>query len=55
MLQMDMTNRYAWGKVMVRIGSIVNFAYKGTLLVRLTLKPWMLNTKRIIDNKLDFN
>jgi len=53
-LQMDCTNRYAWGKVFVFVNKIINFPYFNSIFVRVSVSPWSLCTKRISDNKYDF-
>lgn len=52
---MDQTNRYPWGKIIVRVCMITNFNYMNNIFIKLTLGPWQLCTRRIINEKLDFN
>jgi len=51
---MDCTNRYAWGKVYVWVNKIINFPFFNSVFVRLSVQPWSLTTKRIMDNKFEF-
>ena len=55
MLHMDQTNRYSWGKILIHINKIVNFPFYGNLFVRISLPPWQICTRRIMDQRLDFN
>jgi len=52
---MNCTNRYAWGKVFVWINKIINFPYSNSIFVRVSVAPWTLSTKRIMDTKFEFN
>ena len=52
--EMNCTNRYSWGKIFVQVQKITNFPYYNSVFVRLSVQPWSLNTKRIMDNKYDF-
>jgi len=51
----DHTNRHPWGKLKILINKITNFPYTGAVFVRLSLKPWQMKTKKIMDSKLEFN
>lgn len=51
---MDCTNRYAWGKVYVWVNKIVNFPYCNSVFVRISVQPWAVSTKRIMDSKLEY-
>jgi hypothetical protein len=55
MEKIDHTNRYPWGKIMVDIYSITNFPFYNNLFIRISCIPYILQTKKIIDNRLDFN
>ena len=55
LVAMDCTNRYAWGKIYVEIKRLVNFPYQGQIFVKLTLGPWALGTRKIMDHKLEWN
>lgn len=55
MLPMDQTNRYPWGKIMININKITNFPFQGTVFVRISLPPWQICTRRIMDNRFDIN
>ena len=46
----DCTNRYAWGKLFIYVNKIKNFPYQGSILVRLSVQPQSLSTKRIMDS-----
>ena len=51
---MNHTNRYAWGKVFVWVNKITNFPYFNSIFVRVSVQPWSLSTKRIMDSKFEF-
>lgn len=51
---MNHTNRYSWGKVFVWVNKIINFPYFNSIFVRLSIQPWSLSTKRIMDSKFEF-
>ena len=51
---MDHTNRFSWGKIFIFVNKIINFPYTNSIFVRLSVQPWTLCTKRIIDNKFEF-
>lgn len=55
MLQMDQTNRYSWGKVMIHVDKISNFPYSNNIFVKISIGPWVVQTKRVLNEKLDFN
>lgn len=52
---MDQTNRYAWGKIYVEINKLINFPYQGQIFIKLTLGPWVIGTRKIMDTKLEWN
>lgn len=51
----DCTNRHAWGKIRIHVGRIVNFPFQGLVFVRLTLQPWILESKKCCEQKTEFN
>lgn len=52
----DETNNRSWGKIKCTVGSLQNFPYKGgNIFVKISLTPWQFKTKRILDQKFDFN
>ena len=51
---MDHTNRFSWGKIFIFVNKMINFPYTNSIFVRLSVQPWTLCTKRIIDNKFEF-
>ena len=51
---MNCTNRYSWGKVFVFVNKIINFPFANSIFVRVSVDPWSLCTKRVMDNKYDF-
>ena len=51
---MNCTNRYSWGKLFIWINKIINFPYVGSLFVRLSVSPWCLSSKKVMDSKYDF-
>ena len=53
--EMNCTNRYSWGKIFVHVNKIINFPYFNSIFVRLSVSPWTLNTRRIMDTKFEFN
>jgi hypothetical protein len=55
MLPMDQTNRYSWGKVVVHISKITNFAFTNNIFIKISLGAWQVQSKRIINDKLDWN
>jgi len=55
MLPMDQTNRYSWGKIVVHIDKLTNFPYTNNLFVKLSLGAWQVQSKRIINEKLEWN
>lgn len=55
MLPMDQTNRHSWGKVRIHIGSISNFPYNANLFVKISLGAWVIQSKRIPNDKQDWN
>jgi hypothetical protein len=52
---MDQTNRYSWGKVIVHVNKISNFQFTSNILIKISLGPWQVHSKRIINEKLDWN
>ncbi len=54
-LQADCTNRHPWGKVQIKVNKITNFPFQGNVFIRFTLQPWVVETKKCIDGKMDFN
>jgi len=48
MLEMNKTNRYAWGKIMVNVKRISDFPFMGNIFIRITLAPWQVKTKNLL-------
>ena len=47
MLVMDKTCRYPWGKLMIHVRNIEHFPYCGNVLVRFTLQPWKISSRKL--------
>ena len=50
----DETNKRAWGKIAVKIGSMFNFEYVGNIYVKISLQPWQFKTKTIKNTEFNF-
>jgi septin family protein len=48
MLEMNKTNRYSWGKIMVNVKRISDFPFMGNIFIRITLAPWQVKTKNLL-------
>lgn len=55
MLKMDQTNRYPWGKILIHVNKVSNFLYMNNIFVKISLGPWVLSSRKIINEKLEFN
>lgn len=40
---------------MIHINKIINFPYTNNIFVKISLGPWVVQTKRVINDKLDFD
>lgn len=51
----DSTNRNPYGKIMVEIDSLRHFAYYHHIFIRISLNPYVLQTRKILDTNHQFN
>jgi len=54
MQPVDQTNKNATGKMMIEIQKLAHFNFKNNLLVRITCNPFVVETRRILDDIPDF-
>ncbi|CDW85589.1 UNKNOWN [Stylonychia lemnae] len=54
MVPIDQTNKNPFGKIMMEIQSIKHFPYYHNIFVRVTCNPFVLHSRKILDNQLEF-
>ena len=52
--ELDQTNKTPVGKILVDILSIKNFPYFNNIYVRISCNPWVVQTRCVVDQALDF-
>ena len=52
--ELDQTNKTPVGKILVEVISLKHFPYFHNLYVRLSCNPWVLQTKAIVEDRLEF-